>query len=195
MCAGSDDAQAEARRQEAERQSRIRRSVAKINSAFAGRSGQYTDLGTALRERYMQELGRQQAVASRQSRFALARSGLTGGSAAIDATRLLAREGQQGTVAAEQKARSGVANLQSADEEARLRMISLAQSGNDIGNAASQTAASLRANLASAQNENLASGLGDIFGGTTQVYKNMQDAAARRRGLQDATIYAKPGER
>jgi DTW domain-containing protein YfiP len=85
--------------------------------------------------------------------------------------------------------------LQSADEQSRLQMISLAQSGADIGNAATQTANALRANLSAAQNTGLANGLGDVFGATAQAYKAQQDAQARRRGLQDATLYANPFSR
>jgi hypothetical protein len=195
MCGGGDDAAKAAQKAEAERQAQISTNVKAINSAFAGRQPQYADLGAALRARYGAELERQRGVATRQSKFALARGGLIGGSAQIDAGRLLAREGTEGTLAAERAARGGVADLQAQDEAARLQMISLAQSGADIGNAASQTAAQLRANLASAQSKNLASGLGDVFGSTAAAYRAQQDAAQRRRGLQDASVYTKPFSR
>lgn len=176
---------------EAARQARISGNVADINSAFANRQPQYDALGNALRERYNTDLTRQRENATRQTKFSLARGGLTGGSAAIDAGRTLAREGQQGAIAAEQKARSGVADLQGKDEQARTQLISLAQSGNDIGNGAAQTASLLNANLQGADSNALVNGLGDVFGNTAATYKAQQDADARRRGLSDASTYAK----
>jgi hypothetical protein len=193
MCFGGGNSAAKAAQEaEAQRQAGISANVAQINQAFKGRGSQYGDLGAALRQQYGTDLARQQALAARKTRFSLARGGLTGGSAAIDAGRLLNREAAQGTLQAEAKARGGVADLQAQDEAARLRMISLAQSGGDIGNAAMQTASALRANAESARSTGLATGLGDVFGATAATYKAQQDAAERRRGLMDASIYGKP---
>lgn len=190
---GKEAKAAEARAAAAEtaRQGRISGNVRDINSAFAGRQPQYDKFGAALRERLNGVLGQQRQQATRQSKFALARGGLTGGSAAIDAGRNLTREAQEGALKVEQQARGGVADLMGKDEQARTQMISLAQSGNDIGNAASQTAASLRANLEGAQSADLVNGLGDVFGNTAKTYRAQQDAAARRRGLSEASTYAK----
>jgi hypothetical protein len=174
---------------EAARQERISGNVSQINSAFAGREPQYAQLGAALRERLNNDLTRQRGTATRQSKFALAKSGLTGGSAAIDAGRTLAREGQEGVLQAERQARGGVADLMAKDEQARTQLISLAQSGNDIGNAAAQTSAALRANLSGA--DNLTNGLGEVFGNTAKTYRAQQDAAARRRGLSESSAYTK----
>jgi hypothetical protein len=176
---------------EAQRQARISANVGDINKAFDGREAQYADLGSALRERFMQQLGQQRQEATRQNKFALARSGLTGGSAAVDAGRLLARENQEGVLGAERMARSGVANLRTEDENARSRLISLAQSGNDIGNAGAQSAALLQANLGTAQNSGNINDLGEVFGRTAAGYRAQRDAAERRRGLNEATTYAR----
>lgn len=186
-----DAKSAEARQAAAEaaRQGRISGNVRDINSAFAGRQSQYNELGAALRERLNTALGRQRDEATRQSKFALARGGLTGGSAAIDAGRNLARENQEGILQVERQARGGVADLQAKDEQARTQLISLAQSGNDIGDAAAQTSQMLRANLAGANS--LQNGLGEVFGNTAKTYRAQQDAAARRRGLSEASTYAK----
>jgi hypothetical protein len=177
--------------QEAERLARISANVADINSAFDGRQGQYDELGNALRERFGTQLSEQRRDATRQTKFSLARSGLTGGSAAVDAGKLLARENQEGVLGAERQARAGVANLQAEDENARSRLISLAQSGNDIGNAGAQSAALLKANLGTAQNAGNINDLGEVFGRTAAGYRAQRDAAERRRGLTEATTYAK----
>lgn len=194
MCigGGGTDPTKAAAEAEAKRSATISTNVGAINRAFGGRESQYTDFESALRNLYQGELGRQQGLATRQSKFSLARAGLTGGSAAIDAGRTLTREAGQGTLAAERQTRKGVSDLRGADEASRLQLISLAQSGNDIGNAASQTANTLRANIGQASASNIASGLGDVFGQTAAAYRAQQDAAQRRRGLADATAYAKP---
>lgn len=177
---------------EAQRQAAISGNVGRINSAYAGREGQYTDFIDALRKTYGTELNRQQTDASRQLKFGLARGGLTGGSSAVFAGKNLAREANQGTLNAESKAQGALSDLRAKDEQSRLSMISLAQSGSDIGDAATQTANALRANIGGAQAANTASGLGETFGGTAATYKAMQEAAALRRGLKQSEIYAQP---
>jgi hypothetical protein len=189
------DAAAAAAAAEATRQGRISGNVKDINSAFANRQPQYDALGAALRERLNTQLGRQRADATRQTKFSLARGGLTGGSAAVDAGRTLAREGQEGVLQAERTARGGVADLMAKDEAARTNLISLAQSGNDIGNAGAQTASLLKANAEGAASNDLVNGLGDVFGSTAKTYRAQQDAAARRRGLSEASTYAKAFQR
>lgn len=191
MCfgGGGGNAAGAAQAQENQRKAMVSSNVESINKAYGGREGQYNDFGAALRKQYGDELQRQQAEAGRKSRFALARGGLTGGSAAIDTGRELSRESALGTLNAERQAQKGVSGLRSADEAARLQLISLAQSGTDIGNAGAQAASALKSNIGTAQATNAADTLGNIFGGTATTYKAQQDAAARRRGLKDANIY------
>lgn len=185
-------AEARATAAEQARQAGITKNVTDINSAFGGRQGQYDQLGAALRERYGGQLKLQQGEAARKLKFSLARGGLTGGSAQVDAGRTLSREATEGTLAAERAAQGGVAGLKSQDEASRLQLISLAQSGSDIGNAAAQTASALKANAEGAASAATPAALGDIFGSTAATYKAQQDAAARRKGLQDANAYANP---
>lgn len=192
MCfGGGDKATKRAEQAEAARQAQISGNVGSINAAFRGREPQYADVGNALRSRLNTELAQKRGEASRQTKFALAKSGLTGGSAAIDAGRRLTREGQEGTLGVERMARAGEADLRAKDEASRLQLISLAQSGSDIGNAGQQAASMLRSNIDSAKNANLVNGLGDVFGSSANAYKRAQDAAARRRGLSEASTYAK----
>lgn len=185
----ADAAAKSAKQLEAERIARISSNVADINSAFDGRESQYADLGGALRERFGAQLAEQRKDATRNTKFSLARSGLTGGSAAVDAGRVLARENQEGVLGAERRAQAGVAGLRAEDENSRSRLISLAQSGNDIGNAGAQSAAMLKANLGGAQNG--LNDLGEVFGRTAAGYRAQKDAAERRRGMNEATTYAR----
>ncbi len=89
---------------------------------------------------------------------------------------------------AERQVQKGTADLRSADEQARNQLISLAQSGSDIGNAASQAGSMLRANLQGAQAATQP--LGDVVAATANTYRARSDAAARRKGLEEAKTYA-----
>lgn len=191
MCGGGGNAAGAAAQQEKERQANISNSVNKIDSAFANRQPQYDSYLNATRGLYNTELGRQNQIAGRNLKFSLARSGLTGGSVAADQGNELGREMAQGSINAEQKAQSGLAGLQSQDNAERLQLISLAQSGADVGNSATQANDALRANLGSAMAGSTASGLGDVFGGISKDVENYNNAYAARQGLKNAygTVY------
>lgn len=192
MCMPSGNgATKRAEQAEAQRQAQISGNVRDINQAFAGREPQYQQLTQAVRDRLNTAFQQQRAIATRQNKFALAKAGLTGGSAAIDAGKRLSREAQEGALEVERRARGAGEELRAKDESTRAQMIGLAQSGADIGHAGQQTAEMLRANIGAAQNQDFVNGLGDIFGGTAAAYRTAQDAAQRRRGLQDAQTYAK----
>lgn len=184
MCfGGANDASKAAQAQEAQRQATIAQNVSSINSAFSNRGGQYADYQKALQGQYETELNRQQGIAARNSKFALARTGLTGGSAAVDAGKLLSQDEQRGTINAQQQVQGATAKLQASDESTRQQMISLAQGGGDIGDAATQTANGLRANIGNASNANIQQNLGNAFGDVATNYTNMNTAAALRRGI------------
>lgn len=166
---------------EAERQARISKNVADINSAFTGRESQYQKYADALRTKYTDDLNRQYADAGRNLKFELAGAGLTGGSVAKDQGAELSRQMSEGTITAEQQVGAQEAALRSADEQSRLNLISLAQAGGDIGNAATQAGNMLKANYDA--NANKINALGDVFGSTAATYKAMQEARNLRRGL------------
>lgn len=197
MCfGGGSNAASAAQAEEAQRASGIASNIQNINSAFANRGAQYDSYKNALQGQYQTELNRQQGIASRNNKFALARSGLTGGSAAVDAGKLLSQDEQRGTLNAQQQVQGAVAKLQGSDEATRQQEISLAQGGGDIGDAAIQTANGLRANIGNAQNANAAQSLGQVFGDVSTNYTNMNTAAALRRGIYAgsarASLYGSP---
>lgn len=194
MCGGGGGASNQAQEMERTRQASIAKNVSDINSAFAGREGQYADFASARRKQYGDELGRQQKDAARNTKFALARSGLTGGSANVDAGKKLADDFNLGTITAENKTSGELAGLKAADENSRNQMIALAQSGASIGNGAAQTAAGLRANIESARAGSVAEGLGNVFGSAQEAYRGMQEQAAIRRGLRYSSLYAQPNQ-
>lgn len=181
---GNNDAQQAAQREESARQARVVDATRRIDSAFdsPGRQAQYTDFMAALRGLYRTDADKQKAVADRNLRFSLARSGLTGGSAAADARTTLGEEYSRGILDAEQRAQGGVADLRNADQQARLNLIQLANAGTGATSAATNAAAAMRANLSSAEATRRTQGLGDIFASTADTYRRQQTAAAARRG-------------
>ena len=189
MCGGGGNAAQDAATAEAQRQSRISTNVSAINSAYAGREPQYVDYTKALQTKYGTELNRQQDIAQRDLKFANAKTGNTGGSVAIDSGTELNREATAGALSSEQQAQGGAAKLRAADEQSRLGMISVAQSGSDIGNAATQTASALKANLENAQADATPQALGDAFANTAKIYKTADDAANLRKGY--GSVYGK----
>lgn len=169
---------------DAQRKADTSHTISAINSIYgsADRQQQYNDFLNAVRSQYGADAARQKTQADLQTKFATARSGLTGGSRAVDAQQLLNQEYQRGILQAEDKAQGALAGLKAQDNTSRLNLINLAQNGLDL------TTASQQANAATQQalDQNLASstanGLGDIFAATTAAYQNQQLAQQRRLG-------------
>lgn len=192
MCGGGgSDATDKQIALEQERQARIDNAVGTVNSIYDAGSRQksYADFLAALRSQYTTDANEQKLKADRQLKFALARSGLTGGSAAVDLNRVAGQEYNKGLVTAENKAQSGLAALKSQDENARASLISQVQAGLGATDAAARAQAGTATALQAAQSDALSGGLGDIFGTTAKSYKDMLDAANKRKELLAASGY------
>lgn len=179
----------EAAQLEAERKARIQSTVGQINSIYdaPSRQKQYSDFINAVRQQYIGDANRQKIKADLGLKFANARSGLTGGSHAVDSQRTLGDEFTRGILTAENKAQAALGDLKAQDEASRLQLIQLAQAGLDSTTAAARAGANMQSGLQSSQAGATAKGLGDIFGETAAMYKRQEEAAARRAG-QNAPI-------
>lgn len=182
---GSNKAAKAAQQQEAARQAGITNAVNQINSVYGSpqRQQQYADFQKALQAYNLQQLNQQKTDADRQLNFAMARQGLTGGSADADASANLARSYNQGVLKSQQQAASAAANLQSADQQQKQQLIGLAQSGLDATSASNQALAGLQTNLQAAQAQAQAQGLGDMFSGLAAYYNNSDQAKQLRQLL------------
>jgi len=117
--------------------------------------------------------------------FANARSGLTGGSAAIDNNQQLQKDYTQGLLQASQAAQTGTSALEQSDINAKNQLIGLAQQGNLTGAVPSLTAAAQNASLGAAQSAFAPGTLANAFQATSGIWGNEQTAAAIRTGQQD----------
>ena len=193
MCGGDTNrASRQAEANERERQLAVRDALAAIDRAFLTREPGHRRFLRALRDEYGTQVARQKARTDRQLRFALARSGLTGGSGAVDAYQQLGEEHADAVLQAERQAQNALARLRGADEAARADLTRLAQSGVQATTAASQAANALRANLAQAESRSLVQGLGDLFGRTRALYDQQREDARYRAGLERARRYGNP---
>lgn len=192
----SNSAQRAAERAEAERQARITASVGRINTAFDNpqRAQELGDYLGATRQFYMDDLNRQKGDTDRNLKFAMARNGQTGGSVSIDNARRVGEDYTRGVVEADRRAQGAVADLRSQDEQSRLGLISMAQSGLDATTASSRALSALQNNIQAGRATSTAQGIGDAFGNFANIYRRSQEDAARRRGEKDVygTLY-QPG--
>jgi hypothetical protein len=182
---GGNSAQHAAQRAEESRRLAIADTTQQVNQIYDApqRQGQYNDYASAVRKRYTDDANRQKGVADRNLKFSLARGGLAGGSADVDARRTLGEEYSRGILTAEDKAQQAVQGLRSQDEQSRMNLIQLVQSGLDATTAAQRANAGVAQTAQQAQAGAVTGGLGDIFGQTASTYKTQQDAAARRAGI------------
>lgn len=187
MCGGGGgDPGAEARRQEAERQDRIKAATESINATFnnSGRDGLYADQKTAVYDLNKREVDRQASEAERMNRFGLARTGLLGGSVNVDSVADLDRRTNEGLMRAGGIADQAAADLKTQDERTRSNLISLAQSGIDTGTASQQALKGLEVNSANAASARAGSTVGQLFNDLSQAYLFNQQNQGRQAGQQ-----------
>jgi len=182
----SNNAANEANRQEQQRQAAISQSVGAINNIFddPSRTGQIDDFYDATRQYYTDDLNRQKTSTDRNLKFAMARNGQTGGSVAVDSTRRVGEDYTRGVIEADRRAQAAASDLRTQDEQSRLNLIAMAQSGLDATSGSSQAVQAMRNNLASGQSTATAQGLGDMFSQFADVYRKSQDNAEARRTQQ-----------
>lgn len=180
-----------------QQQQQIQQAVQQINAAYSTpqRQAQYASYGKNLDNYYTGQVNTQEATNARNLKFAEARSGLTGGSAAADANTQLQKDYTTGLLTASQQAQGGQAALEQSDTQAKNQLIGLAQQGNFTGTIPSQVATAQSASLGAAQNYQNANGLGTLFGNTANIWQNEQTAAANRKAQQSpiGSIYGTSG--
>lgn len=192
----NNSAATQANAADAARQQQIQASIDQINNAYSSpaRTAQYNKFGSSLNDYYTNQVKDQESTSARNLKFAEARSGMTGGSTAIDANTQLSKDYAKGLLTASQQAQAGVADLQQSDINSKNQLISLAQQGNYTGAIPQQIAQGQDASLKAAANYSNANTLNNLFSGTAQIYQNEQTAAANRRAQINpiGSIYGTP---
>jgi len=191
---GSTKAADQAKKEEDARQTAIKGAQSGINNAYDNpqRKGEIADYVNSLRKFFGEDLSRQKADTDRNLKFALARGGLTGGSTNIDQQKRIGENYARGVLDVERKSQGGGANLEAADQDSRMRLISMATQGLDATTAASQSASAMRSGLNAGKATDMANGLGDVFANTKSYYQKAADDAVRRRADYDAHGNYKP---
>ena len=186
MGSGSGDAQREAERAERERQAQIQGTQRRVEAIFSSpeRERDIAEFLAATRQYYRTDADRQQGDAARNTRFALARTGMTGGQFDVDTNARLSETYQRGLLEADRRAQGAAANLRAADADAKQRIFSMAQSGLDATTASNQAAQALRQNLDMGRVDAGERSLGDLFSRFGDIYtqsvKRKEDTRAQR---------------
>lgn len=146
-----------------------RYSDVQINANKTAREKLYADTGQAVRDYFTDDLNRQRDVASRNTRYSLARSGLSGGSVDADKRADLDSTYDRGLLEVSNRALDAEGRARSADESTRLNLINQIQSGLSGGDAVESAGRQLEANLRDAQATSRANQLGDLFAGLAEA--------------------------
>jgi len=171
----------------AAQQASIQNSVNQINAAYSNpnRQSQYDQYNKNLSNYYTGQVNNQEAVNARNLKFANARSGLTGGSAAVDSNTQLQKDYTNALLQASQAATSGTSALEQSDINAKNQLIGLAQQGNFTGAVPTAISQAQGATLGAAQNYGQTNALNNLFQDTQGIYQNEQTAAANRQAQQN----------
>lgn len=187
MGIGSSSSSNAATAAQAQQQAQINGTIAQINNAFnsSGRQAQDAAYGNTLDKYYTNQVNQQDATNARNLKFANARSGLTGGSEAVDSNTQLQKDYTQGLLQASQAAQTGQAALEQADISSKNQLTAEAEQGSYLGSIPTAVASATNANLGSQQNYTNSNSLGNLFAGTAGIYNTEQTQAANRLAQQN----------
>jgi hypothetical protein len=172
---------------EEERRKQIQASQRQIESIFSSpeRLQQYADFEEALRQGLFSDLDRQKVDNDRELKFALARSGLAGGSVGIDQNQNLAETYLRGVAEAERKAQRGGAELRAQDQASKQQLFSQLLAGADATTATQNAAQMMLTNVGLAKDEATFGAFDKLFGDFGGFYKNTKEAAGERRARNE----------
>jgi hypothetical protein len=131
-----------------------------------------SQVSDATRGYYSDQLARSFAAAERNNRFRLARQGLQGGSADVDANAQLQTDNDLGLTRIDQAARAAAASLTTQREQERLNAINLVNAGAGE-DAVASAQAGLRNSLENVSTQNKANLFSDLFAGSADSVAGM----------------------
>ena len=183
---GPDPAEAAAEA-EKKRKEEIAAAQRRIEGIFSSpsREKEILDFIGAQRGYLQSDLDRQHTKNRLQTKFATARSGLSGGSVDVDRNRTLAETYLRGIAEAERRAQNAGADLRSADQQSKQTLFNQILSGADVGTAATNAAQLMRINSQQAAQDSYVNAFQGLFGDFGDIYKQSREAAGERRASQD----------
>jgi len=186
MGSSGGSASREAQQAEEERQRQIQQTQGRIEEVFSSpeRQAQIDEYEAATRQFLMGDLDRTKADNDRQLKFALARSGLGGGSTAIDQGQNLAEDYLRAILEADRRAKASANNVRQSDQDAKLSLFNQALGGLNMGTAESNALQSMRQNLELGRNQTSEQNFDNFFSDYASIYKASRDADVRRREQQ-----------
>jgi hypothetical protein len=152
------------------------------SGAKAARESMYAGIGDAVTQTAMRDLDRQHTAASRKNKFGLARNGLMGGSVDAESAGELTELYGEGQLKAAGMGSSAASDLRMADEKTRQNLISLAQSGLDVGTASSLAAGQMAGAADVAKANATSATVGQMFDNMGQAYLMNQVLKGRQAG-------------
>ncbi len=168
-----------------QRQARMEGTIGLVNQLYdsPGRQTEMQAYMDALRGYFGEQLGKQHKVAARKRKFEIARGGQTGGSQDYASQTNLGEEHNEAILQNEQRVREAGAGLRADNEASRAQIINLIRQGTGATDAIRRSQASFGSNAANAFAQQRSNTLGNLFQGTTELYKSMREGAERRRGF------------
>lgn len=159
-----------------------------VNRAFddPARQGQYAAFLQALRGDYSRILNRAHDTASRNRKFAMARSGLIGGSRDVDSGRELRETYLSDALGAERQAQGAVMDLQGRDEASRSSLLGMVRSGTGLTAGGMDAANQMRSNAQMVQQALPASSFSAGIQSLADAYKTRVEAREKQRGYDSA---------
>lgn len=178
----SNRAAEEAAAAERARQAAIAATQGRVNAVFDSpeRQAEIERAIAAQREFETGILNQKKADTDRQLKFALARNGQVGGSTQVDQQRRFGQDYANALLGVERSAQGFGANIRSADQEARARLISLATAGLDATTGAQQAAEAMRVNLQAGNANRNAAAVDNAFSNFNDFIKNSRLQSEKR---------------
>ena len=179
----SNKAANEAAAAEKARQAAIAETQGRVNAVFDSpeRQAEIERAIAAQREFETGILNQKKADTDRQLKFALARNGQVGGSTQVDQQRRFGQDYANALLGVERSAQGFGANIRSADQDARARLISLATAGLDATTGAQQAAEAMRVNLQAGNANRNAESVANAFVNFNDFLKSSRERADRQR--------------
>lgn len=160
-------------------------SAAQAGPNMSAREKLYGDTRAASFDLNKTKLDQDRETSSRELKFALARSGLFGGSTDVDQHALEQRAYDRGTLDIGTMADTGVADLRSQDEQSRLGLLSQVNAGLDAGSALSSARDQLSINADRANAAARGNTIANLFNNIGLLYDRQNQGAGvlAARGL------------